>query len=309
VNDQARGSHPAHTGMRSTLIGILINLLLAAGKATAGVLGNSYALVADAIESMSDVVSSFIVWLGLRLSAKPPDENHPYGHGKAEPMAAGAVAVALLAAAIGIAVQSVREIMTPHHAPAPFTLAVLVGVILVKEGLFRFVFRVGEDVGSTAVKGDAWHHRSDAITSAAAFIGISIALLGGEGWESADDWAALFASGIIAYNASRIFRVALLELSDVAPDRTLLEQVRNVALEVEGVLGLHQCRIRKVGFDHYVELDVIVDGEMTVNHAHAIAHLVQDTVRSSIPCITRVLVHIEPHHPDRVGVELKEERG
>jgi cation diffusion facilitator family transporter len=295
--------------MRSTLIGILINLLLAAGKATAGILGNSYALIADAIESTSDVVSSFIVWLGLRVSAKPPDENHPYGHGKAEPMAAVVVALALFAAAIGIAVQSFREIMTPHHAPAPFTLAVLVGVILVKEALFRFVFQVGEDVGSTAVKGDACPHRSDAITSAAAFVGISIALIGGKGWESADDWAALFASCIITYNAFRIFRMALLELSDVAPDRSIEEQVRNVAMEVEGVLGLHQCRIRKVGFDHYVELDVIVESEMTVHNAHAIAHRVQDPVRDSLPFITRVLVHIEPPHPDRVGVKLKEGRG
>lgn len=284
----------AAQGMRSTVVGIGVNLALAIIKGTAGVLGNSYALIADAVESTLDVVSSIIVWAGLRISILPPDANHPYGHGKAEPLAAVAVALALLGAAVGIAIESVREIRTPHHAPAPFTLVVLVVVILTKELLFRYVFRVGNATSSTAVKSDAWHHRSDAITSVAAFIGISIALLGGPGYESADDWAALFASWIIGFNAYNLFRPALAELTDAAPDPKLEEEVRAAARRVEGVLGTHKCHVRKMGFDYYVDLDVIVAGSMTVSAAHVVAHQVQDAIRRANPLFTKVLIHVEP---------------
>ncbi len=284
----------AAQGMRSTVVGIGVNLALAIIKGTAGVLGNSYALIADAVESTLDVVSSIIVWAGLRISILPPDANHPYGHGKAEPLAAVAVALALLGAAVGIAIESVREIRTPHHAPAPFTLVVLVLVILTKELLFRYVFRVGNATSSTAVKSDAWHHRSDAITSVAAFIGISIALLGGPGYESADDWAALFASWIIGFNAYNLFRPALAELTDAAPDPKLEEEVRAAARRVEGVLGTHKCHVRKMGFDYYVDLDVIVAGSMTVSAAHVVAHQVQDAIRRANPLFTKVLIHVEP---------------
>lgn len=286
--------HPAVQGMRSTLVGIGVNLALAVIKATAGVLGNSYALIADAVESTLDVVSSLIVWTGLRISARPPDANHPYGHGKAEPLAAVAVALALFGAAVGIAIESVREIRTPHHAPAAFTLVVLVLVILTKETLFRYVFQVGDATSSTAVKSDAWHHRSDAITSAAAFIGISVALIGGAGYESADDWAALFASWIIGFNAFNLLRPALAELTDAAPDPKLEDQVRTVAEGVDGVLGTHKCHVRKMGFDYYVDLDVIVAGTMTVSAAHAVAHEVQDAIRQANPLFSKVLIHIEP---------------
>ena len=286
--------HPAAQGMHSTLIGIGVNLALAVIKATAGVLGNSYALIADAVESTLDVVSSMIVWTGLRISAMPPDANHPYGHGKAEPLAAVAVSLALFGAAIGIAIESVREIRTPHHAPAAFTLVVLVLVIITKETLFRYVFKVGDVTSSTAVKSDAWHHRSDAITSVAAFIGITVALIGGAGYESADDWAALFASWIIGFNAFNLLRPALAELTDAAPDPKLEEQVRAVAGGVEGVLGTHKCYVRKMGFDYYVDLDVIVTGTMTVSAAHAVAHNVQDAIRQANPLFSQVFIHVEP---------------
>lgn len=279
---------------RSTLIGIAVNGSLAVVKGVAGVLGNSYALVADAIESLSDVVSSIVVWLGLRVAASSPTERHPYGRGRAEAIAAVVVALALFAAAIGIAINSVKEIRTPHHAPAPFTLAVLVIVIIAKESLFRFVFKVGEEVTSTAVKSDAWHHRSDAITSAAAFMGISIALIFGKGYESADDWAALLASAVIFLNASLLIKPALGELTDAAPDSQMVEKIRAVAVEVPGVMGTHRCWVRKLGFDHFVELDIVVDGSMTVHEGHDLAHQVQEAIKEAIPVITRVMVHVEP---------------
>lgn len=285
---------PHQKGIRSAFIGIVVNALLALIKGLAGFFGNSYALVADAIESASDVVSSFIVVSGLRIASKPRDENHPYGHGKAEPFAALIVALSLFGAAAIIIRQSIHEIITPHHAPAPFTLIVLILVVVTKESLFRFVFRVAEEVQSTAVRTDAWHHRSDAITSGAAFIGISIALIGGNGYESADDWAALFASLIIIYNAYHLFRPALDELMDAAPSAELVQQIRSAAAAVPGVITLEKCYVRKMGLEYFVDMHVVVNGSLTVREGHLIGHNVKDALCASHPHIVDVLVHIEP---------------
>lgn len=281
-------------GVRSVVWGVLTNTLLAAAKAIAGVLGNSYALIADAVESTTDIAGSLIVWGGLKISVLPPDEDHPYGHGKAEPLAATVVAMALFAAAAGIAIQSVREIYTPHHAPAPFTLVVLLVVVVVKETLFRSVFRVGENIRSTAVMGDAWHHRSDAITSAAVFAGISVSLIGGEGYESADDWAAIFAAAIIVVNAVRIMRPAIQEVMDKAPGPDVERGVRETAAGVPGVIGLDKCFVRKMGVSYYVDLHVTVDGRLSVREGHDIARDVKKAVLGSRPEIADVLIHIEP---------------
>ena len=287
-------SHPAQRGMKTSLVGILVNTVLAITKGAAGVAGNSYALVADAIESTLDIFSSAIVWGGLKISTLPADEDHPYGHGKAEPLAGALVAIGLFAGAIIIVMQSVREIITPHHAPESFTLLVLVVVVITKELLFGFVMKVGNEVQSTAVRGDAWHHRSDAITSAAAFVGISVALIGGNGYESADDWAAMFVSVIIAINAYRIFRPSLNEIMDAAQQPEIEKRVREVASGVEGVLWLEKCYIRKMGFDYFVDLHVTVDANITVHEGHEIARCVKLALRQSNSSIADVLIHIEP---------------
>jgi len=281
-------------GLRTSLLGVAANAALAAVKMAAGVFGHSYALIADGIESLSDVASSLIVLMGLRLAVAPPDDSHPYGHGKAEPLTALVVVFALYGAAITIAVQSIGEILNPHLVPAPFTLAVLAGVILVKEGLFRTVFRVGEEIMSTAVKTDAWHHRSDAITSGAAFVGISIALVGGPAYAGADDWAALLAAGIIVANATRLLLPALGEVMDSAPRDITPDAVRGVAASVCGVTGPEKCLVRKVGFDYYVDLHILVDGDLSVRRGHEVAHVVKDAVRTAFPHVTDVLVHVEP---------------
>ena len=292
--------------MRVAIVGILINASLAIIKGVTGVLGNSYALIADAIESTLDIASSFIVWGGLKISTLPPDEDHPYGHGKAEPLAAIIVSISLFVGAITIAVQSINEILLPHHAPAPFTLFVLVGVIIVKEVLFRFVIKVGNSVNSTSVKGDAMHHRSDALTSLAAFIGISIALIGGKGYEEADDWAAMVCAVIISINAFRIFKPAINEIMDAAPQPEIEQKVRKVAGNVKGVLWLEKCYIRKMGLEYFVDLHVTVDAMITVHDGHEIATLVKQSICASIPQIADVLVHIEPSTIAEVG-NLKRE--
>jgi cation diffusion facilitator family transporter len=283
------------SGMRLALLGIVINFVLSVVKLLAGYFGHSYALIADGIESSLDIAGSFIIWGGLKVATMPPDADHPYGHGKAEPMAAIIVALGVLAAAAGLAAESVREILTPHHAPAPFTLIVLVAVMAIKESLYRIVMWQGNKMQSTAIKTDAGHHRSDAITSLAAFVGITIALIGGKGWEPADDWAALFACGLIAWNGINLLKPALSEIMDTAPPKDFENNVREAARSVAGVANVEQCRIRKMGLEFYVDLHVWVDGSMTVLEGHKIAHAVKDAVRNSNPAITDVLVHVEPH--------------
>jgi cation diffusion facilitator family transporter len=281
-------------GLRTTFIGIVVSFFLAAIKIITGIIGNSYALIADGIESLTDIFTSSIVLTGLYFASKPADEDHPYGHGKAEPFAGVAVAVGIFIAAMVIVVQSIYEIITPHHAPAPFTLIVLIVVIVTKETLFRFVIKVGTTVNSIAIKSDAWHHRSDAITSAAAFIGISIALIGGTGFESADDFAALFASVIIMINAYRIFKPALYELLDTAPPVQVIQKVKDTAVKVENVMGIDKCFVRKMGFDYLVDIHVLVDANLPVHKGHEIGHKVKDELMKEYSNISDVLVHIEP---------------
>ncbi len=273
---------------------IAINLVLALVKISTGVLGNSYAMIADGIESTADIFSSLMVWSGLRLSSKPPDQAHPYGHGKAESLAGLMVAVFLIGAAILIAVQSIREILTPHHTPAWYTLLVLVLVIMTKEVLYRRMFRIGQSLDSSALKSDAWHHRSDAITSVAAFLGISIALIGGPGYEAADDWAALLACGVILFNGFRLLRPALDEVMDAAAPSEVEKQIRSIATGIEGVVEVEKCRIRKSGLGFLMDIHVVVNGEMSVREGHQIAHVVKDRLLESLLPISDVIIHIEP---------------
>jgi cation diffusion facilitator family transporter len=282
------------TGARAALVGMLVNVVFAAAKISAGLFGNSYVLIADGIESALDIAGSVVIWGGLKFASRPPDESHPYGHGKAEPLAAGIVAAGVLLASIGLAIQSVREIFTPHHGPAPLTLVVLVLVIVIKEFLYRAVMRIGKDVESTAVQTDAWHHRADALTSVAAFIGISVALIGGEKWYSADDWAALFACAVIAYNGWRLLFPALHEMLDTAPRGEIVATIEKAAVSVPGVLEVEKCLVRKMGISFYVDLHVRVNGAISVRDGHSIAHSVKDAIKATDARIADVLVHVEP---------------
>lgn len=296
-------SEAAKKGIRTTIIGIVVSICLAVIKIITGIFGNSYALIADGIESTTDVFTSIAVVTGLRIAQKPPDENHPYGHGKAEPFAGLIVSLALLIAAVVIIVQSIREIITPHHAPASFTLIVLLLVVLIKEILFRSILKVGDQYGSVAITNDAWHHRSDAITSFAAFIGISTALIGGDGYESADDFAALLASVIIIYNALRLMKPALDEIMDATPTQLLKEEIIKVSNSVEGVIASEKCLIRKMGFDYFIDIHIIVDGSLSVYEGHDISHKVKDKLSETFSQINNVLVHVEPATEERLSRE------
>lgn len=296
-NKEERIVHPAEQGFRTTLIGIVVSVILAVVKATAGVLGNSFALIADAVESIGDIFTAIVMFIGLKTSLRPADENHPYGHGKAEPIAALVVVLGLTIAAGFIAVESVRNINTPHNPPKAFTLWVLLLVITVKEVLSRHVSAVGANVESRAIQADGFHHRSDAITSGAAFIGIAIALIGGAGFEVADDWAALLASGIILFNAYHIGKPAFGELMDENPQVSWLEKAREAALSHPEVSSIEKLRVRKLGFDLYLDFHMRMDGNITVLKGHRIAHEVKDELMMLHPYMRDVLIHIEPDSP------------
>lgn len=286
--------HPTIKGIRSTVIGIFISLGLAIIKGVTGILGNSYALIADAIESTADVFTSGILLIGLRTSLKPADKEHPYGHGKAESLAALVISLGLLCAAGIIIKESIVNISTPHKNPAPYTLIVLVLVIVIKELLSRYVNKIGEETNSHGVKADAFHHRSDAITSAAAFIGISIALIGGTGYQNADDYAALIASSIILINAYLIARPAIDELMDASADENMIVEIKKLACSVDGVIEIEKTFVRKTGSLFLVDIHVIVTGTLSVADGHKIAHDVKDTIIQTEPRVKDVLVHVEP---------------
>jgi cation diffusion facilitator family transporter len=290
-----RTSDRIRRGIRSAQLGVLVNTGLALVKLLAGIVGQSYALVADGIESAADIFASFIVWGGLHLAGRDPDEDYPFGYGKAESLAAAVISLMLLGAAAVIAVAAVREIHTPHHAPAPWTLAVLVTVVVVKWILSRRVAEVGAEVRSTAVRADAWHHLSDAITSTAAFIGISVAVIGGPGWESADDWAALVAAAVIAYNGLVILRPALDDLMDRMPDTGIVEVVERSARQVVGVRDVEKLAVRKAGLVYYVDIHVQADPSMPLEAAHVLSGKVKSAIRSAAPEVAGVLVHMEPY--------------
>lgn len=282
--------------LRITYLSIFGNLGLALVKGLAGYFGNSYALIADAIESASDVFSSILVLFGLKYSSRPADENHPYGHGKAEALVTFAVVGFLVISATVIAYESIQHIRIPHKTPESYTLFILAGIVIIKEVFYRIVSKKSEATNSSSLKADAWHHRSDAITSLMAFIGISIAIFMGPGYETADDWAALLASAFIVYNAWLIFRPALGEILDEHLYDELVEKIRLVSLTVAGVIDTEKCHVRKAGMVYLVDLHLTVNGDISVTEGHEIAHNLKDTLQRELPQIADVLIHVEPHH-------------
>lgn len=281
--------------IRATYVSIAGNAALAIVKLLAGYIGNSYALIADGIESASDILSSLLVLFGLKYANRPADKNHPYGHGRIEPLITFLVVGFLVASAVIIAYESIGNIRTPHELPEAWTLIVLGCIIGIKEVFYRNIMRKARETNSSSLKADAWHHRSDAITSVTAFVGITIALIGGKGYETVDDWAALFASGFILYNSYLIFRPALGELLDEHVYDGMVLKIRETALTVSGIVDTEKCLVRKAGMNYHVDLHAVVNGEITVREGHTIAHALKQKLMEDFPELADVLVHIEPH--------------
>lgn len=301
ISDMSTVPSPAVPGTRAAQrlvqIGLVVNALLAVVKLVAGLVGNAYALVADAIESGTDMIGSLVVWSGLRIASRDPDERYPFGYGRAEALAGVIVAALMLGAAAGISIEAVREIRTPHHAPAPWTLGVLALVIVVKEVMAKKVLHAGEESGSVAAAADGWHHRADAITSAAAFVGITVAVVGGPGWEPADDWAALVAAAVIVINAALLLRTALGDLMDRAPAPHVFDAITTAAMETSGVLAIEKLKIRKTGTAFYVDIHVQAEPTMSLHDAHILSGRVKSSIRRRIPAAAGVLIHMEPYEP------------
>lgn len=294
ASSQVKGINSEQTAIRTTYFSIAANTVLALIKGLAGIYGNSYALIADAMESTTDVFSSLLVLLGLKYANRPADKNHPYGHGRIEPLVTFIVVGFLITSATVIAYESIKNIRTPHELPKSWTLLILGAIILWKEISYQIVLKKSRQTNSSSLKADAWHHRSDAVTSVAAFIGISIALLFGKDYETADDWAALFAAGFILYNSYRIFRPALGEIMDEHTYDDLVREIRAVSVTVDGVLDTEKCFVRKAGLKYHIDLHATVNANLTVKQGHDIAHKLKDTLRQELPQLGHVLIHIEP---------------
>ena len=275
-------------------VGLLANIVLALVKFLAGILGHSHALIADGIESATDVVSSLFVLGGLRISSAPPDDDHPFGHGKAEAIASAVISLLLMGIAMYTAFFAVSEALVPHAPPAIFTLLILAIVIFIKEFLFRTVSVVSKETGSNIVKTDAWHHRSDAISSAAAFIGISIAIVGGHSWASADSWAALIAAIVILTNATLLLLPALDELMDKNPGEDVLHSFRKAALSVEEVRAVEKLRVLRRGARFYVDIHIEMDGNLSLEEAHRVTGKVKSAFRKDVPFYADSSIHMEP---------------
>ncbi|WP_276682476.1 cation diffusion facilitator family transporter [Empedobacter brevis] len=302
----ATGTEKAAMAEKTVYFSILGSLGLAIIKWLAGFFGNSFALIADAIESTTDIFSSVLVLLGIKYSKRPADDNHPYGHGRIEPLVTFIVVIFLVISATVIAHQSIINLRTPHELPEAWTLFVLGAIILWKEISYHVVNRRAKLLNSTSLKADAWHHRSDAITSVAAFIGISIALWFGKGYEYADDWAALFAAGFILYNCYHIFRPALGEIMDENLFEDMVSKVRELSLHVGGVLAIDKCYVRKIGMSFLIDIHAVVDPQLNVKQGHEIAHALKDYLILHMPEIANVFVHIEPFDENKAKSYLND---
>jgi cation diffusion facilitator family transporter len=286
-------------GRQVVIAGVFLNLLLSTGKIAGGIIGRSNALIADGIESLLDLFSSLLIWAALKYAAKPADADHPYGHGKAESLASIVGALVLAVAGAFIAHNSISQLIAAAHGakvhlPSPWTLLLLVVVILLKEILFQVMSRRARRIGSNALLADAWHHRSDAVTSIAAFIGISISLLGGPGFEVADDWAALFACVVIFYSSYSMLSLSLGEVMDARVSDDAEATIMRITCSVPGVISAEKCRVRKSGLSHIADLHIRVSGTISVREGHAISHMVKDKLMASELPLADVTVHVEP---------------
>jgi len=285
----------ARKGARLIVRGMVLNAVLGLTKIAGGILGSAYALVADGVESLTDIAISVLIWAGFQWAARPPDRDHPYGHGKAEAVAGLLTALVVLGAGVGIGWHAVNEIRDPRRLPHWWTLLILACVVAAKVIFSRRLNEVGRDTESTALFAEAWHHLSDAMTSAAAFVGISIAVIGGSRYAAADGWAALVAAAVIAFNGANIFRRALNEVMDIAVPTKLENAVRAMAARVPGVASLDKCRVRKSGLSYLVDIQIRVPGDLSVREGHGIAHAVKDTLLASRLRVSDVSVHVEPY--------------
>jgi cation diffusion facilitator family transporter len=280
--------------IRTVFFSIVSNTILAIIKYLSGTYGHSYALIADSMESLIDIVSSSLLLIAMRYASKKPNREYPYGYGKAESLMTIVSIFFIFMCGVTIFMQGLQNIFTHHQSPEPFTLYVLGIIIAWKEGCFQYVYYRANKIQSTALRAEAWHHRSDAFTSIAAFIGIAIAIWMGPGYEHADDWAALVAACAIFYNVYTLISPAFHEILDGNMYQDVIDNLCQIALSVEGVLKTEKCYIRKSGMTYHAELHIQVSPELTVFEGHNIAHAVKRKALEELPQLKTLVTHIEP---------------
>jgi cation diffusion facilitator family transporter len=276
-------------------VGLIFNLFLAAAKAAAGILGHSQAVLADALHSLTDSVTDIAVILGVRYWTAPADEDHPHGHGRIEPLITVVIGLAVGAVAVGMGAHAIRGLRhDPGTAPTGIPLGVAMISIVVKEVLYRWTAKVGREVRSPALEANAWHHRSDAISSIPAAVAVTVALIDPE-WAVVDRVGAVVVCLLILQAAWRILRPALDQLIDAGAPATDRQRIEELALQVDGVEAAHAVRTRYVGSDLAVDLHVEVDGGLSIGEGHTIALAVKRKLIDDGPNVTDALVQIEPH--------------
>lgn len=294
-----------------TLFGVGVNAALGAGKLVGGWLGNSFALLSDAANSLGDVTVSLGVLYALWLAQRPPDKEHPYGHTRAEGIAGLTVAILVSVAAGFIGWEAIRQLGQEQEVPARWTIAIAAVNLVVKEGLYQFSRRVGHRTGSMAIAATAWDHRADALCSAVVLVGLLAAVYGGAAWAAADEIAALAVAAAVIYSGVRLFVHAARELMDMQADKEIVDQVRDSAADVAGVRGVETLWVRKSGLEYFADIHVEVDADLSVAEGHRIGHEVKDELLRSYPQLRDVLVHVEPyphdaHHAQRQTDESAE---
>ena len=279
-----------------TLLGLIVNTALAIFKLLAGILGFSYAMIADSIHSFSDTFATGMVYVFLRIGEKPPDESHPYGHANAEIIAAFLVALIILVTGTFIGISAIHLIAHQQFAtPATIALAAAIASIVIKEALFRYTFSVGKRNNSPALIANAWDHRSDVYTSIAALIGIAGAKMG---FHYLDPIAGLVVSGFIIKMAITLFRPNIGILMDESPDSPTLDKIRATALKVDGVKAVDSLKAHRVGTALTIDLEIAVDSSLSVEQGHRVAEKVKTRLLDEIECVQDVIVHINPHRPE-----------
>lgn len=288
-------SHVYTEVTRAALLGLVVNLVLSAVKLTGGIVGNSFALIADAVNSIGDVITTTVVLFALRVAQRPADSEHPYGHTRAEGIAASNVALLVIVSAIFVGWEAIQRISVPHDIPPTWTLWIAGANVLIKEGLYQYKMRVGKRTGSSAIIANAWDHRSDALCSLAVFIGLMTIRLGGTRLIWADEVASLVVVAAIVWSGIQLFRSSASELMDVQADSEFVDRIREAALTVAGIEEVETLWVRKSGLEYFADIHIEVDQNLSVAAGHRIGHQVKDRLLSQFPKLRDVLVHLEPH--------------
>jgi cation diffusion facilitator family transporter len=282
-------------GRRAASWGLAVSLLLAVAKLAGGWFGHSVALLVDAIHSFGDALLSGVVWAALHWSQQPPDREHPYGHTRAEAVAALSISLLLALSSLAAGWQSLQALLAPWpQTPAALTLAVAAGSFALNEALYQYNSRVAQGTGSRALQATAWDQRLDALTSLVILAALLLDRWGGPSWRAADPLAGLAVSAVILAVGCRLFRSTVDELMDAQAEPRVVELVRREALGVAGVRGVEKLLVRKTGIEFLVDIHLEVDPEATVRAGHAVGHAVKDHLMRMLPPIKGVLVHIEP---------------